>query len=40
MRKVLTLDSLSDEIKKVQSAVRGKIEIRAGEIEEELKNVS
>ena len=40
IRKVLTLDSLSDEIKKVQYAVRGKIVIRAGEIEEELKNVS
>jgi alanine transaminase len=36
--KVLTLENLSTAIKNVQYAVRGKIVLRAGEIEEELKN--
>jgi hypothetical protein len=37
--KFLTLKNLSPAVKNVQYAVRGKIVIRAGEIEEELKKV-
>ena len=35
----LTMDNLSPAVKNVQYAVRGKVVIRAGEIERELKNV-
>ena len=38
-KKVITHETLSAAIKNVQYAVRGKIVIRAGEIEEELKKV-
>jgi hypothetical protein len=38
-KKVITHESLNGAIKNVQYAVRGKIVIRAGEIEEELKKV-
>ena len=38
-KKVLTHETLNASIKNVQYAVRGKIVIRAGEIEEELKKV-
>jgi len=37
--KFLTLDNLSPAVKNVQYAVRGKIVIRAGELEKELKQV-
>ena len=37
--KFLTLDNLSPAVKNVQYAVRGKIVIRAGELEQELKKV-
>ena len=35
----LTMDNLSPAVKNVQYAVRGKVVIRAGEIEKDLKNV-
>ena len=35
----LTMDNLSPAVKNVQYAVRGKVVIRAAEIEKELKNV-
>jgi alanine transaminase len=37
-KKILTINNLSPAVKNVQYAVRGKIVIRAGELEEELKN--
>lgn len=37
--KFLTIDNLSPAVKNVQYAVRGKIVIRAGELEKELKQV-
>lgn len=37
--KFLNLDNLSPAVKNVQYAVRGKIVIRAGELEKELKQV-
>jgi hypothetical protein len=37
--KFLTMENLSPAVKNVQYAVRGKIVIRAGEIENELKQV-
>jgi alanine transaminase len=37
--KCLTMDTLSSTVKNVQYAVRGKVVIRAGEIEKELKQV-
>lgn len=37
--RVLTLDNMNPNIKKMEYAVRGPIVIRAGEIEEELKKV-
>lgn len=39
-QKFLTIDNLSPAVKHLQYAVRGKIVIRAGEIERELKQVS
>ena len=38
--KFLTMENLSPAVKNVQYAVRGKIVIRAGEIENELKQVN
>ena len=39
-KKFLRLDNLSPAVKNLQYAVRGKIVIRAGELEKELKQVS
>ena len=38
-KKILNIENLSPAVKNVQYAVRGKIVIRAGEIEKELKQV-
>jgi len=38
-RKVLSVDNMNPHLKKMEYAVRGPINIRAGEIEEELKKV-
>ena len=38
-KKILNFENLSPAVKNVQYAVRGKISIRAGEIEKELKQV-
>ena len=39
VHKCLTMDTLSSTVKSVQYAVRGKVVIRAGELEKELKQV-